>query len=460
METSEEATTLFHRSIALLDHPRAFPYIVLSAALLRMSFVVLLANTPLQNDQKQYHDVAVQIVRNAAYSPDWPPGFPYVLAAFHLILGSAEVVSRLASLFLSLLCLMMIHKIARKLSTCRAANLILIAFSILPTFVFHSFEPLTQTPTALCLLGVILLCLEKQPLERTSAKLLLGFLLAAAVLIRPSSALFAAFIFVYILVRWKRPMMLLIPVATATFIIAAWEWKAHELTGDWVVINYYNNSNLFYGNNPYTPLYRTWWLGSHGAGEEGVPVAYSRLIASIDRLPAPARDIRFRQEALAHILERPDLFVFRTLSRMRAYFAFDTFAGSFIIQSYGLPKLAGLAVIGTDALLYLLVMLTGMLYLFLPGTDAYPKPLTILLLGTVLSYALPYWISFAHPSYHFPIVPVLGMFAAPVIEALIARRHGFLFQAASRKRRIVILPLVMLFFVIQIEWVLMMSSRI
>ena len=35
------------------------------------------------------------------------------------------------------------------------------------------------------------------------------------------------------------------------------------------MVNEANSVNFFIGNNPYTPLYKTWWFGSHGEGEPG-----------------------------------------------------------------------------------------------------------------------------------------------------------------------------------------------
>src|SRR5262249_3834990 len=144
--------------------------------------------------------------------------------------------------------------------------------------------------------------------------------------------------------------------ASAALLIAAWEVTAHARTGRWVFINDANSQNLFYGNNPWTPLYRTWWFGSHKAGEPDVPDAYVALHKQIAELPPGQRDRAFTRVAVRHILERPDLFVVRTLARVQVYFAFDSFAGSFLMRRAGGGRALGLAALGLDALAYLFVM--------------------------------------------------------------------------------------------------------
>ena len=83
--------------------------------------------------------------------------------------------------------------------------------------------------------------------------------------------------------------------------IGAWLVHAHAMTGRFVPINSANTVNFFFGNNPYTPLYKTWWFGSHEPGEPGVPPEYTALEERIRAAPPEERERLYRDQALAHI---------------------------------------------------------------------------------------------------------------------------------------------------------------
>jgi 4-amino-4-deoxy-L-arabinose transferase-like glycosyltransferase len=442
----------------VLERRRTVWYILAFAIVLRLILLAAVGGIPLSNDMKSYHTVALRIVEGDRYSPDWPPGLPYYLAAFQYLFGAREIVSRVAALIAGIAMLLLFHRLAARTVSLRAANLLLLIFAVTPEFLFHSVEPLTQIPAALCLLGIVAI-LRREARPRGWTGVALGALLAFSVLIRPSSTLVAVFILVAIALRWRSPGVVMLPVATLALLVSAWLWMAHGLAGHWVFINHYNNANLFYGNNPYTPMYRTWWLGSHGAGEEGVPAAYTRLIASIDSLPPDERDRRFREEALAHIADRPDLFLVRSLSRFRSYLAFDTFPGSFVRTGYHVPGAAGLGVIAVDALLYMLIVAAALGAAVTHAARHVPRQTTRLLGGLLFCYAAPYWLSFAHPSYHTPLLPLVALFAAAAAERLFEHGPRAMFTRLSPGRRAALIALLALFVIIQIEWIAMMIGR-
>jgi hypothetical protein len=60
---------------------------------------------------------------------------------------------------------------------------------------------------------------------------------------------------------------------------------------------------------------------------------------------------------------------------------------------------------------------------------------------------LPYWLSFAHPNYHVPVVAVLGVLA------------GLRLSRTDRPARLPLLAVALLLLLIQLEWALDMSGR-
>jgi hypothetical protein len=226
------------------------------------------------------------------------------------------------------------------------------------------------------------------------------------------------------------------------------------------MINEANSKNFFLGNNPYTPLYRTWWFGSHKKGEPGVPPAYTEMVANIIRQSPEGNDQLFLKSALNHMVTRPDLFLVRTANRIRNYFAFYTFTGSYLIKAYSVPKVLGWLVIVGDALFYWVIMLAAIRYLFGLHLTSPPLETILFLLLLGASYAGPYWISFSHPTYHFPIVPLLAVLAALFFQKKITltdKDGGWL---PSGRRKVLFLMAALIFFYVQIEWVVMMRSRL
>ncbi|MDH7515077.1 MAG: glycosyltransferase family 39 protein [Bacteroidota bacterium] len=441
-----------------LERPRTIWAILLVALSIRSGALILVDGLSLRNDQRNYHDVAVLIARGVPYAPHWPPGLPYYLAAWYLLFGPAETTGRLAMLVLSIPFTLLVYHLGRVCAGRRAGSLLALCFACYPTFVFHSVEPLTQMPAAVALLGLAAAVSSARPWRL--GDIVSGAAASAAVLVRPSAILLVPFAAVARSLRTRRLGSAGLALATAAVLIGAWTVKAFELAGGPVLINFNNSRNFFYGNNPYTPLYRTWWLGSHTSGEEGVPPVYTERIMSIDRLPFRARDSVFLDAAVTHILERPDLFALRTLNRVRAFFAYDVFAGAFLYKFYGFPRAVGLGVIALDALFYAVFCISAA-FALVAAKDRISFGLRVALWILVL-YAIPYAVSFSHPTYHFAVVPMIGLLAAPLLAAPLRGRDGLpaRWRGLTRVRKIAFAVFLLVFLFIQLEWTWVMFPRI
>jgi hypothetical protein len=211
--------------------------------------------------------------------------------------------------------------------------------------------------------------------------------------------------------------------------------------------------NFYLGNNPYTPVYRTWWLGSHHSSAE-VPTGFIQQWARIKTLDAAAQEAEFSRIATEYIRQHPGLFLLRTLNRICVYFAFDTLAGAFLIGNYGVPKLLGLATIGADAFVYMLIAVGSILYFTVPRSKQ-TSMAPFLLLGTALLYALPYFFAFSHPSYRYPIEPVLMILSSGFFVHLITRREVRLPSLAAHRNTLMTVALAAFAF-IQVEFLTVM----
>jgi 4-amino-4-deoxy-L-arabinose transferase-like glycosyltransferase len=434
-----------------LGSPSATWILAAAGLLLRLLALAVAARQPLADDALDYHETALKLLRGESFEPDWPPGLPYFLASACAIFGPSELTSRAAMVLLWCGFAAALFALGRRAGGVEAGNLALLLFAVFPSYVLLSVTPLTQLPAATLLLAAAVVSLRLIDRPSFGRGLAVGLTLAGLVLVRPSNLLLCAALPLYLFARTRRLAALVAPALVIALLVGAWSLKARAMTGRFVLINDSNSANLFCGNNPWTPLYRTWWFGSHKAGEPDVPDEYLREHQRIARLPIGERDHEFSRAALRHVLGRPDLFVVRSASRVRTYFAFDTFAGAQLAKGAHLKHL-GLLVIAVDAALYLAVAALALWLLI-----AAPPPGGPLLALLVLLYSAPYFISFSHPTYHFPVVPLLGVLAAVAGARLLA---GELRAPLRGARRVGLIAALALLAAIQLEWIANMSSRI
>lgn len=421
----------------------------------RLVALAWIGNAPLVDDAADYHAMAVGLLHGGAVSTDWPPGVALWLLPFCAVLGSSAIVARAATLCWYGAMTAATFGVAARLGGRRAGNVALALLLVYPAHVLQAVLPLTQLPCAALLMTALYLALRATDGDLVARRWMLplcGLALGAAVLVRPPSILCCAALPAVLALRTRRVRDAALPLALAAAVVSLWLVKVHDLAGRFVFINDANSQNFFYGNNEWTPLYRTWWFGSHKYPVEGVPLAYAEARAAISQLPPTARDQAFSGHAMAHIKARPELFVVRSLSRVRAYLAFDTYVSSFLINRLGAPKLVGLGVIGVDALHYLLIVALALAFLCArrePPLDAAQRNALWLAATIVVCYSGPYWISFSHPTYHFPIVPILAVFGALFAACPTRLAHRRTFAVAA-----VALAL------IQVEWVIVMYPRV
>ncbi|MDX2285384.1 MAG: hypothetical protein NW241_14560 [Bacteroidia bacterium] len=416
----------------------------------RLLYIALTgADGLLSGDAQEYYDEAVRMYRGEGSGGYWPPGLPMYLAlCFHLS-GGPSLAAAAGGMLLWYIALMALLDSQLRQAPWQRRWLIPGVIALYPAMVYHSVAPLTHLPVAVLVLGLYAVLTprscrrdvaERPPLN----SLLAGSFAALATLIRPAALALAAISSAWRLARphpdWLRgrllpAALLMLPVMLA---LGAWQFAQSRSSDRNTWLNEANSYNFFIGNNPWTPLYRTWWLGSHD--ERGHPyyAGYYALRDETEALPPAERQRRFSRLAWSHIRERPGLFMMRTFSRIRTFFAFDTLAGA---SMYRRKPIWGFSLLAGDAVCYLTLLLLAVWNLanWLPPRTPEVKLLLLLIGG----YALPYFIAFSHPTYHLPVMPLIALLAAPRM------------QTAAAPRWSIILPVVLIA-AIQAEWVLNM----
>jgi 4-amino-4-deoxy-L-arabinose transferase-like glycosyltransferase len=467
--------------LRFLEHGRAPLLIVAIGVALRLVALALLARTPLSGDARSYHETAIQVLSGAPYEPHWPPGMPYLLAAGYAVFGASPVVGRAIMVLVYLAFCGAVLAVGRRLGGPRVASFALAVFAVTPIFIWDSVNTLTELPAAALALGVVYFadrCRLRESLLGSAC--LLGLCLAGLLLTRPSNIATVLALPVYLAWRRARWQAIGVPVAVVALLAGAWCFKAYSMTGHAVFINNANSQNIFYGNNPWTPLYRTWWYGSHKEPGD-MPPDFEAELRRINH--SPGRDALFVKTATDYIEARPDLFLLRTVNRVRVYWGFDTFTSAQVAK---IDRKLGALVLALDASLYLLVTFlalllpavvlssgkgwAGLMQSATPG-HASPDPaaatawsadrkqmLTTLVTISVL-YAFPYFLAFSHPTFHVPTTALVGMIGALSGVALLETGFGPIWRGLSRRpRRWTVLAL-LAYLAIQVEWAASVIQR-
>jgi hypothetical protein len=426
--------------------------LVLGCSLLIRLFVLrMMAATPLASDSQDYRAMALQLTGGVHFVPYWPPGLPLYLIPF-LATGLGDVALRASMLLWWILFCWALVRLGRDLGLKdRAILLILAIFSITPAHIHFSVEPMTQMPSVALLLLAVSATVRCWMGSGWREAALLGGAIGGLALVRPSALLPLIALPALAYFGRRRLREPVIAVALGGILILAWMAKVHQLSGQWK-INNSNGVNLYYGNNPWTPLYRTWYFGSHAKPESEEIHRfpdYEKVVKTILDLPRTERGEAFQKQAVDHILHRPDLFLLRSVNRMRCFWGFDIFTAAHLREARPSARRWFPVVLALDAACYLAVAGFAFFWIAAAPGEFWRRWKTWLLAGVVLFYAFPYWVSMSHPTYHFPVMAPLALLG--VLAYQVVRSSG----AGNRARGWAALAVLAS---IQLEWVFFLTQ--
>lgn len=406
---------------------------------------------PFASDARDYLGMARQLLTGAAFVPYWPAGVPLMLAPL-LQMGMPVEALRLLPLLFWVLCCWSLYRLLESLGMAGWAWAVLLLFSLLPDAVQMSLEPMTQMPAAALVLLVLSAAVRliQGSAQRWPEAVLLGVGLGALCLVRPSTAVLvlalplAVLVFARQVTFARRLGPAALALALAAVMIGAWVAQAHRMTGRYV-INTANSVNLFYGNNPWTPDYRTWYFGSHAklaSAEIRQFPEYAGELRTVYALPELDRPAAFQALATAEVKAHPVRFLWRTSNRVRAFLGFDTFTSAALSQE----RVAGVRLLYPalllEAAVYLALMLPAVYLLACAPGAFWRTGVVATLAGSILLYSAPYFLSMSHPTYHFA---VLLPFAALGLAAW--RQGGWRLHRTRGWVAVAVLLLV------QVEWI-------
>ena len=384
---------------------------------------VVLGNMPLVSDALSYslEGVALREHFPGIRAFFWPPGMPVLLAGVYTLLGSELWVSRLVACVLGTLQVALSAALARELlADPRGVRATGWLAALYPPAVLMSGQTYSQHLAGVALTALALFATRLWRAGRAFDGACAGIAWGVGCATRPSMLSVGPALLSLGAVAWWRGRAriaaasdwerrvaggALIGVVLAGAILAPVALH-NRRQGAGATLSTNNEANFFYGNNPYTPDYKTSHLGQREASKLD-PAArdYLRRFAS-DPNPRAA----MRNEALRYIGEHPVITAWRTANRIRAFWGFDYLMARNIQIDRGLATCWLLALTALEAGGYALVIALATVTL-LCGAGELRRPAAWTVLACVAAYQAPYALAFSAGTYHFAVMGLLLPFA-------------------------------------------------
>lgn len=440
----------------------SWPLLLGTALVLRVLLsVAVVAGWPLVSDGSAYSEQAEQMVREFPGTEPyyWPPGTSYVLWVAYELFGAGRTVARATMVLISVgsvaATVLLARRVLRSETAAWRAGWVM---ALLPPAVFMPSQPfsfdLTMLGLLLCLLG-LLLAWERGEVRWAAGA---GLALGVAATARPGvlSVLLALVPVSVVAARRRlhaqpplRPHRLAAAAVAFTALLVAPLVPAvlhNAALGAGATVSTNNEGNLLFGNNPYTPDYKTWDQGQRELDElEPEERAYLEEHFTAGGSPEDRRHMR--DQALDYVRAEPARTAWRTLNRARAFWGFDyTYSnGLHADASAPLPAIGAAALLEVGGWLVLgALALVGLVQgrgQFRPGRLA----LVLLVVG---AYQLPHLAAFSAGRWHQPVLPLLALLAAAGLSALGSPREALPVVRQSKA----LLVALGLFLLIQVEY--------
>ncbi len=339
------------------------------------------------------------------------------LAAGFAIFGQSLAVARGLTVGMSAGCVALTALLARELAGARVARIAGWISALYVPSVALSGQTYAQHLAALCLAALAYFGLRALRKRRLLDFAIAGVALGLGCLTRPSmSSVVPILVIAWAATAHREPVArrpLAIGAAAAAcvalaFVLPAQVHNARSGAGWTTATN--NERNLFLGNNPYTPDYKTSHLGQRALTQLS-PDARSYLESMYAR-PDPRSAML--GEAVGYMARHPGRTAWRTLNRATSFWGFDYLATREIQTWHGWGTRSTLPLLALEAGNYLAVAalaLVALIGLRRVGDGGWRTWLVAL----ALAYEVPYTLAFSGGTYHFPVMPLVMPMAAVAI---------------------------------------------
>ncbi len=389
------------------------------ALCIRLVFALgLVGDMPLMSDAGSYDAVARELLRSFPGTEPyyWPPGLPYLLALWYGTFGTGVWTARLFAITVSTANVLLVERLARLVVGERGARWAGWMMVFYPPSIMMTSQVVSQPVEMTALLTAVICILKGLRQEWWPWLAGAGAALGVGVLTRPSLLSLVAMggaggsVALYRALRCsteRSVRTLLYGGGVGLLLLGAIVGPVlsyNASRGGGATIATSSRYNLYLGNNPHTPLYKTNHLASRSPGE--LPLEVQESLDSFRRKDNPQTAMlgAVAQFVAAH----PGETLLRTLNRIREFWGFDYVTSRRIQINYNLGMGPLLGLLALEAGGYAAMMLLVLVGLLEGGWRSFEtKRIGLLILG----YQLPYWIAFSAGTYHYTVVALLVPFA-------------------------------------------------
>jgi 4-amino-4-deoxy-L-arabinose transferase-like glycosyltransferase len=370
---------------------------------------ILLIPTELYADWRWYDKLAYHMSQvwryeiNGVPTAYWPIGYPLFLAIIYWIFGHNYFVVEFINVLLSLCICLLTYCIAKRVVSLPSSRLTLLALAIFPSQIFFTSVLASEIVFTVLLLLSIHFLLKQDFHSKIYLPLITGILLGLMILVR-AVALFLPVIVVFFYFKSRERSGLILRNTVLTIMIAfltlfPWMLRNKLALGSFTVATS-GGINLYIGNSPISSGSWVWQKEN----------PFKALSASNE----VENDRLGYKLATQFILQDPLGFVIRGIKKEIYLFVTDNAAITkeldLAAQSKRIDRFVVFGVVGQVYYLLILLFSVGGVILFLKGRWE-KKPGFYLLCGILIYWMAICFIFFGVDRFHFPLVPVLSIFA-------------------------------------------------
>ncbi len=349
-----------------------------------------------------------------------PPLYPAMLAMIWAVAGSGNLQAvRAVQIGLSLVTAWLAYLLGRRLYGPAVGRLGAVVCWLYPSLVFSNSLILTETLFTLLLLAFVVLAVRLVQEPSFAAAAACGAALAAAALTRsvlwPTPFLLCPLLVLLLRAPLGRRLALSATVFAAfAIVLAPWSVRNTRLQGTFTTVDTMGGINLRMGNYEYTPEDRMWDAVSV-TGERNWVYALSQ-----DRLPGPitegVKDKWAQRRAVRYMLANPGTTIRRAIIKFGDFWGLEREFLAGVQQGlFNPPRWFQVAAVVSILAAYVAVVLAGAAGAWVAAPADWR--LHVVALFPVVLVTAAHTIVFGHSRYHFPLMPILGVYAAALLCA-------------------------------------------
>lgn len=404
---------------ARADVDRWLLAILAAGLVVRLVLFAVAHDLPLERDEVQYQEIAVSVAEGRGFALEgrltsWrPPLYPFMMAMLYRATGATDpVVVRLVQALLSLATGLLVFRLALTLFGRRVARAAAAVTVFYPSLLLYNNHVLTEVLFIfLCVLsawGLAAYLATPRAWYAAGAGLALGLAVLTREVVWPTVALMSLVMGWGARVGWRRwAAHTAVLVGALLVVTVPWAVRNTRVQGVVTLIATNGGPVFLAGNYEHTPWDRPWQANAL-PGELKVRRLFSPDLSegAVQRLAV--------QRALDYIREHPWLTLRNTVIRVANLWGLEReMTGVLARGDYG--PVSGATVVAVTALLnaaYLAVLLPGLAVLFLALAHRSPgMAWHLYVLGMIAFTTLAHAPVSAHPRYHLPLIPLLGLYA-------------------------------------------------